>query len=214
MPKEISTICRGIAWGDISLAVLDTTALVNEAIRRHRLSPVAAAALGRTFTAAAYLCSWLKSEESTLSVSVAGGRPRRQDLRLGATERCTCAVLSNIPTLSFRRGRTENWMWAAWSGGTARSPSCGMTAKNSPSWARARSSRGRSQRTFPPIFITANNGRPPSHWAYASGKRGPASARAASFCSPSRARGRNTSSARRKRSKNTLRSPASSKKRG
>ena len=57
MPKEISTICRGIAWGDISLAVLDTTALVNEAIRRHRLSPVAAAALGRTFTAAAYLCS-------------------------------------------------------------------------------------------------------------------------------------------------------------
>lgn len=75
MPKEISTICRGIAWGDISLAVLDTTALVNEAIRRHRLSPVAAAALGRTFTAAAYLCSWLKSEESTLSVSVAGGGP-------------------------------------------------------------------------------------------------------------------------------------------
>ena len=75
MPKEISTIRRGIAWGDISLAVLDTTALVNEAIRRHRLSPVAAAALGRTFTAAAYLCSWLKSEESTLSVSVAGGGP-------------------------------------------------------------------------------------------------------------------------------------------
>ena len=75
MPKEISTIRRGIAWGDISLAVLDTTALVNEAIRRHRLSPVAAAALGRTFTAAAYLCSWLKSEESTLSVSVAGEHP-------------------------------------------------------------------------------------------------------------------------------------------
>ena len=75
MPKEISTIRRGIAWGDISLAVLDTTALVNEAIRRHHLSPVAAAALGRTFTAAAYLCSWLKSEESTLSVSVAGGGP-------------------------------------------------------------------------------------------------------------------------------------------
>ncbi len=75
MPKTVSTICRGIAWGDISLAVLDTTALVNEAIARHRLSPVAAAALGRTFTAAAYLCSWLKSEESTLSVSISGGGP-------------------------------------------------------------------------------------------------------------------------------------------
>lgn len=75
MPKTVSTICRGIAWGDISLAVLDTTALVNEAIARHHLSPVAAAALGRTFTAAAYLCSWLKSEESTLSVSISGGGP-------------------------------------------------------------------------------------------------------------------------------------------
>lgn len=75
MPEKISTIRRGIAWGDISLAVLDTTALVNEAIRRHRLSPVAAAAVGRTFTAAAYLCSWLKSEESTLSVTVSGGGP-------------------------------------------------------------------------------------------------------------------------------------------
>ncbi len=75
MPKKISTIRRGIAWGDISLAVLDTTALVNEAIRRHSLSPVAAAALGRTLTAAAYLCSWLKGEESTLSVQIAGGGP-------------------------------------------------------------------------------------------------------------------------------------------
>ena len=75
MPEKISTIRRGIAWGDISLAVLDTTALVNEAIRRHRLSPVAAAAVGRTFTAAAYLCSWLKSEESTLSVTVSGDGP-------------------------------------------------------------------------------------------------------------------------------------------
>ncbi len=75
MSKTVSTICRGIAWGDISLAVLDTTALINEAIARHHLSPVAAAALGRTMTAAAYLCSWLKSEESTLSVQIAGGGP-------------------------------------------------------------------------------------------------------------------------------------------
>ena len=51
----------------VSLAVLDTTALVNEAIRRHRLSPVAAAALGRTMTAAAYLASWLKEDASSKS---------------------------------------------------------------------------------------------------------------------------------------------------
>lgn len=72
MSKEISKIYRAIAWNDISVAVLDTTALVNEAMKRHGLSPVATAAVGRTLTATAYLCSWLKSEESSLSVTVSG----------------------------------------------------------------------------------------------------------------------------------------------
>ncbi len=57
--------------GQISLAVLDTTSYVNEVIRRHALSPVAAAAFGRTATACAYLCSWLKNDAS-LSVTVKG----------------------------------------------------------------------------------------------------------------------------------------------
>ncbi len=60
---------------EVSLAVCDTTSLVDEAIRRHHLSPVAAAALGRTMSATAYLCSWLKGEESSLSVTVNGGGP-------------------------------------------------------------------------------------------------------------------------------------------
>lgn len=72
MSNSLSKIYRAIAWGDISVAVLDTTALVNEAIKRHDLSPVAAAALGRTLTATAYLCSWLKSGDSSLSVSIDG----------------------------------------------------------------------------------------------------------------------------------------------
>ncbi len=59
--------------GAVSLAVLDTTALVGELVERHGLSPVAAAALGRTMTATAYLCSWLKDEKATLSVTVNGG---------------------------------------------------------------------------------------------------------------------------------------------
>lgn len=58
--------------GEISLAVLDTTALVQEAIARHGLSAVAAAALGRTLTATAYLSSWLKEAQSTLSVTIDG----------------------------------------------------------------------------------------------------------------------------------------------
>ncbi len=71
MPKNViyKTLIRG---GSVSLAVLDTTALVNEAILRHALTPVAAAALGRTMTATAYLCSWLKDEKSSLSVTIRG----------------------------------------------------------------------------------------------------------------------------------------------
>ena len=68
-----SLIYKTLIWnGSVSIAVLDTTALVNEAIRRHALTPVAAAALGRTMTATAYLCSWLKADESSLSVTVSG----------------------------------------------------------------------------------------------------------------------------------------------
>ncbi len=61
-----------ICKGEVSLAVLDTTATVQEAISRHVLSPVAAAGFGRTLTACAYLCSWLKDERSSLSVTVKG----------------------------------------------------------------------------------------------------------------------------------------------
>ncbi len=71
--RKTSTIYKTLIWDEeVSLAVLDSTALVNEAIRRHRLTPVAAAALGRTMSATAYLCSWLKDEKSLLSVTVAG----------------------------------------------------------------------------------------------------------------------------------------------
>lgn len=74
MQKKVSAIHKTLIWGgEVSLAVLDTTALVNEAITRHKTSPVAAAALGRTLTAAAYLCSWLKEDKSSLSVTINGG---------------------------------------------------------------------------------------------------------------------------------------------
>ncbi len=73
MQERVSNIYKELILdGQISLAVLDTTSLVQEAIVRHKLSPVAAAALGRTMTATAYLCSWLKGEESSLYVTLAG----------------------------------------------------------------------------------------------------------------------------------------------
>ncbi len=74
MPETVSKLYRALVMEErVSLAVLDTTALVNEAIVRHALSPLASAALGRTMTAAAYLAGWLKEAESSLSVLVDGG---------------------------------------------------------------------------------------------------------------------------------------------
>lgn len=68
-----SIILKTLIGGDqVSAAVLDTTAVVNEAIKRHKLSPVAAAAFGRALTASAYLCSWLKEGDSSLSVTIKG----------------------------------------------------------------------------------------------------------------------------------------------
>ncbi len=56
----------------LSLSVLDTTDMVNEAIRIHNLTPLAAAALGRTLTVSTFMSSTLKNQSDKLSVTVAG----------------------------------------------------------------------------------------------------------------------------------------------
>ena len=58
-----------------SLSLLDTTDMVNEAIRIHNLSPVSAAALGRTMTVCTYMSSGLKNVTDKLYVTVAGDGP-------------------------------------------------------------------------------------------------------------------------------------------
>ena len=71
MVNATSTISRAlICDGQISLAVLDTTALVREAARRHRLKGASLSVLGNTLTASAYLCDWLKGKDSALTVSI------------------------------------------------------------------------------------------------------------------------------------------------
>ncbi len=57
---------------ELSLAVLDTTELVNEAINIHKLSPLSAAALGRTLTIATFMSSTLKNDTDKLSITIAG----------------------------------------------------------------------------------------------------------------------------------------------
>ena len=58
--------------GEISLSILDTTDIVNKAIEYHRLTPVCAAALGRTLTVTAFMASSLKHEDERLSITIDG----------------------------------------------------------------------------------------------------------------------------------------------
>ena len=69
MNRLIKTLIYG---GEMSLCVMDTTDLVNDAIRIHKLSPLSAAALGRVLTAATFMCAGLKNESDKLSVNVVG----------------------------------------------------------------------------------------------------------------------------------------------
>lgn len=54
------------------MSVLDTTDMVNDAIKIHNLTPLTAAALGRTLTVCTFMASNLKNQKDKLSVTVAG----------------------------------------------------------------------------------------------------------------------------------------------
>lgn len=69
----MNKLFKGLIFdNELSVAVLETTDMVNEAIRIHKLSPVAAAALGRTMTVSTFMCSNLKNDKDKLSVTVKG----------------------------------------------------------------------------------------------------------------------------------------------
>ena len=61
--------------GAIRVVAADTTALCNRAQKIHKMSPTAAAALGRTLTAAAIMGSMLKSADDSLTIQLNGGGP-------------------------------------------------------------------------------------------------------------------------------------------
>ena len=61
--------------GAIRVVAADTTTLCNRAQEFHKMSPTAAAALGRTLTAAAIMGSMLKSSDDSLTIQLSGGGP-------------------------------------------------------------------------------------------------------------------------------------------
>lgn len=58
---------------EVSLSVLDTTALVNDAIKIHKLDKSSAEILGGLLTACAYMAGCLKSEKGCVSITVHSG---------------------------------------------------------------------------------------------------------------------------------------------
>ena len=69
MGKILKTL---IFDGQVSLAILDTTDIVNKAIKYHGLTALTSAALGRTMTASIFMASTMKNKSDRLSVTIKG----------------------------------------------------------------------------------------------------------------------------------------------
>ncbi|MBR6737893.1 MAG: Hsp33 family molecular chaperone HslO [Clostridia bacterium] len=64
--------------GKISLTVIESTQIVNKAIKYHGLTPLTSAALGRAMTASLFMASNLKNKSDRLSVTISGDGPGGQ----------------------------------------------------------------------------------------------------------------------------------------
>lgn len=65
---------RGLVFDNqVAVTIIDSTDIVNKAIGYHGLTPLTAAALGRSLTACAFMASTMKDEEDRLSVTIDGG---------------------------------------------------------------------------------------------------------------------------------------------
>lgn len=70
---KMNKLLKALVFEDqISMSVLDTTDMVNDAMDIHGLTPLTAAALGRTLTVCTFMASNLKNVKDKLSVTVAG----------------------------------------------------------------------------------------------------------------------------------------------
>lgn len=74
MQKTINKLYKSLVYDNqVSLSVLETTRLVNDAVKIHNLSDASAEILGGFLTAAAYMAGCLKSERGAVSLTVKSG---------------------------------------------------------------------------------------------------------------------------------------------
>ena len=80
MDKLIKSLIYG---GQVSLTVIKATEMVNRCIEIHKCAPAPAAALGRAMICTTFMCSFLKSEEDRLSVTIRGDGLSRETVVAG-----------------------------------------------------------------------------------------------------------------------------------
>lgn len=70
----MNKLYKALIYGkEVSLSVLETTDLVNDAIKIHGLDPSSAKTLGNLLTCAAYMAGCLKSDRGAISITVKAG---------------------------------------------------------------------------------------------------------------------------------------------
>ena len=92
----MNKLLKGLIYNDnLTLSVLDTTEMVNKAIKIHNLTPLTAAALGRTLTVSSFMASNLKNDGDKLSVVVAGDGVGGKITVCGNGNLCMRGVIDN-----------------------------------------------------------------------------------------------------------------------
>lgn len=104
-----SVLNRAILQNAVVVTAIESKDIVNKAIKLHGLSPVAAAALGRSLTMAALMATSFKSEQDYLTVKIDGGGPLGMITVCADGKGCVKGMVDNpvVPTTVKENGHLD-----------------------------------------------------------------------------------------------------------